>query len=95
MPKERLLQIVFSLFNAVQNLDCGHGKYDLTFFRFQGNIHTTKILLIGGGIAARGEYFLTTFYPTVPIGAHGNSGTIVVKEHNSSLYFVVESTKNN
>ena len=83
------------MFNAVQNLEYGHGKYDLTFSRFQGNIHTTKILLIGGGIAVYGEYFLTTFYPTVPFGTHGNSGTIVVKEHNSSLYFVVENTKNN
>lgn len=76
-------------------MDYGHKKYDLTFSRFQGNIHTTKILPIGGGIAVYGEYFLTTFYPTVPIGAHGNSGAFVVKEHNSSLYFVVESTKNN
>ena len=73
----------------------GTKKYDLTFSRFQGNIYTTKILPIGGGIAVYGEYFLTTFYPTVPFGTHGNSGTIVVKEHNSSLYFVVESTKNN
>jgi len=67
----------------------------LTFRRFQGNIHTTKILLIGGGIAVYGEYFLTTFYPTVPIGARGNGGTIVVKEHKPSLYFAVENAKNN
>ena len=53
------------------------------------------MLPMDGGIAVYGEYFLTTFYPTVPFGAHGNSGTIVVKEHNSSLYFVAESTKNN
>ena len=50
---------------------------------------------MGGRIAVYVEYFLTTFYPTVPIGAHGDSGTIVVKEHNLYLYFVVESTKNN
>ena len=50
---------------------------------------------MGGGIAVYGEYFLTTFYPTVPIGAHGNSGVFVVKEHNSSLYFVAENAKNN
>lgn len=67
----------------------------MTFIKFQGSIHTTKMLPMDGGIAVYGEYFLTTFYPTVPFGAHGNSGTIVVKEHNSSLYFVAESTKNN
>ncbi|MBR4071633.1 MAG: hypothetical protein IKK26_03670, partial [Clostridia bacterium] len=40
----------------------------------QGNIHTTKILPIGGGIAVYGEYFLTTVYPTDTAGVHGNSG---------------------
>ena len=75
-------------------MDYRHGKYDLTFTVLQGNIHTTKVLPIGGGIAVYGEYFLTTFYPTVPIGAHGNSGVFVVKENNQSLYFAAKSTKN-
>ena len=66
----------------------------MTFSTARVTIQTTKLPRCGG-FTASGEYFLTTFYPTVPFGAHGNSGEIVVKEHNLSLYFVVESTKNN